>query len=643
MKINILIILLLFSIFNGNAQKHELGKVTIEELQEKKHPIDTSASAAILFKKGSTRFNLISNYWEIVTEVSFKIKIYKKDGLKYANNKVPYYNGGSAENVRFSNAFTYNLVDGKVQKTKLKAEGEFTKVLNENWKEKSILLPNVKEGSIIEFTYVLSSPFIQKFNDWYFQSDIPTDYVEYKAYMIKYFVYNTIITGYEKINLKKESQYASNYGEVEYLYSKQNIPALKEEAYVDNIDNYTAILKFNLASVELPNNTIENRALDWEGVVKTIYEDEDFGNQLKKTEYFEDEIKSIIIGLSKRDEKIEAIFNFVKSKLNWNEKYGYSCKEGVKASYKNMTGNVAEINLMLTAMLRYAGIDANPVLLSTKSHGVSIFPSLSAYNYVISAVEIENDLILLDATEKFSVPNVLPLRDLNWFGRLIRKDGTSSEVNLTPKSFSKQVTNLLAKINADGSINGQLRTQITDHLALSFRQKNMSLSNETYLEQLESKNDNIEISEYIRENGAELSKPIVESYSFKDTKSIEIIGDKIYLSPLLFLNVSENPFKQEKREYPVDFGYPNQEKLNITLEIPEGYTVESIPTVINLSTGDEIGLFKYNIANSGNKIQVSISTDINTAIVPADYYQVLKEFFKKMIEKQNEKIVLKKA
>ena len=164
-----------------------------------------------------------------------------------------------------------------------------------------------------------------------------------------------------------------------------------------------------------------------------------------------------------------------------------------------------------------------------------------------------------------------------------------------------------------------------------------------YLEELENENDDIEISEYVRDNDLDLSKPIIETYSFKDTKGMEKIGDKIYIYPLLFLTTTENPFKQEIREYPVDFGYPIQSKYTINIEVPKGYVIESLPKGINLVTGDEVGAFKYIIGNTGNKIQITITTDINSAIVAADSYDVLKDFYQKMIDKQTEKIILKKA
>ena len=67
-----------------------------------------------------------------------------------------------------------------------------------------------------------------------------------------------------------------------------------------------------------------------------------------------------------------------------------------------------------------------------------------------------------------------------------------------------------------------------------------------------------------------MNEPIVENYSFKSTNSVEIIGDKLYVSPLLYFSFKENPFKQEQRQYPVDFVYPNQDNFKISLTIPEG-------------------------------------------------------------------------
>jgi transglutaminase-like putative cysteine protease len=659
-------LVLLISISIANAQEFKLGKVSIAELEQKEHPKDPSAVAAILFKKGEVRYDYSQDKgFEMITEVTTRIKIYKKEGYDWANQMVKYYIGGNGkETVSFSDAVTYNLVAGKIEKTKLKSDGEFDEKINKYWNRGKISMPNVKEGSVLEFQYTLRSPSIGSIDEWQFQTSIPVNYSEYKTYIPEYFIYNPNFKGFifPKVTTEKTrrtvnffykevfvaggnnstSQEKLEFEETQTTYLAENLPAMKEESYVNNINNYTSSLSNELSVVKYPNSPIKTYSTDWETVTKKIYDYDDFGLELKKTGYFEDDITALIKGLTNRDEIIATIFNYVKTSVKWDGYKSYFCSDGVKKAYKDKTGNVAEINLMLTAMLRFAGIDANPVLLSTRDNGIALFPNRTAFNYVIAAVEIQDALILLDATEKYALPNILPMRDLNWYGRLIRKDGTSTQVDLMSKSLSKEVSYMNIVLNPDNTIDGKLRKQYTDYEALEFRQKNISKTKDNYLEILENENNNIEISEYVRDNDLDLSKPIVENYSFKDTKSIEVISNKIYISPLLFLTLKENPFKQEKREYPVDFSYPQESKYYINITIPEGYVVETLPTVMNIATGDDIGAFKYAIGTTENKIQISVTFTINTAIVPADYYEVIKDFYQKMIDKQNEKIVLVK-
>ena len=87
-------------------------------------------------------------------------------------------------------------------------------------------------------------------------------------------------------------------------------------------------------------------------------------------------------GISVQNERIAAVFNYVKSNVKWNDFKGYSCNDGVKKAYKDKVGNTAEINLMLTAMLRFAGFNANPVLVSTRDNGIAFFPSVDRYGFI---------------------------------------------------------------------------------------------------------------------------------------------------------------------------------------------------------------------------------------------------------------------
>ena len=640
------------------------------ELEEKEHPKDPSAVAAILFKMGDLRFNYSQDQGFVMyLEVKTRIKIYKKEGYDWANFLVNYYDyGQSKEGLQISDAATYNLVNGKIEKTKLKGDGEFIEKINKYLSRKKITMPNVKENCIVEFSYILESPNISEMRDWVFQYSIPVNYSEFKTNIPEYLVYRPNQKGYvfpeitteknertikfrytDKASVQSSGSLLPTYSTEEAdfienttIYHAKNLPAMHEEAYVNNIDNYTSSISHELAMTKYPNSLVKTYSTDWESVVKTIYDYEDFGPELNKTGYFENDINKLLTGIDIQNERIVAIFNFVKSNIKWNNSKGYSCNDGVKKAYSSKTGNTAEINLMLTAMLRFAGVNANPVLISTRDNGISFFPSRTAFNAVITGVETADGIVLLDATEKNAQPNILPLRDINWNGRLIRKDGTSIQVDLVPKAYSNEMIIINSTVQNDGVTTGKLGKQVSNQIALNFRNQNLALSEDSYLEKLEKEFNNLEINDYKRENDFDLSKPILESYSFKDIKCVEIINEKMYISPLLFLTVKENPFKQDVREYPIDFGFPISDRYTINIQIPEGYTVESMPENINISTVDDLGSFKYISANNGNVIQSVITSTVNAAIVPANYYADLKNFYQAMIDKQNEKIVLKK-
>lgn len=653
----------LFVVFflNANAQEFKLGKVSIKELEEKACPNDTTASAAILFNKAKTFFKYDNKFgFSIVTENSFRIKIYKKDGLNWANYKLPYRTGYDKLNddrVEFSDGVTYNIENGKIVKTKLSREGVFKTAINKNWKEATITMPNVKVGSIIEFKYILISENIVEFPDFIFQYNIPVNSSEYNVDIPGFFVYKAVAKRPSEIisesNVTRGSlQFANEHSPTttqSVSFEQQSnrhrayyIPALKEEPFVDNIENYRISIQHELEKTQFYQEPVKDYSTTWEGVAKTIYLDKDFGKELKERDYITQDLARILKNVDSQTERLDVIFKFVQNKMNWDHKKGYYTDKGVKQAYIDGTGNDAEINFILIAMLNYAGIPTNPVLLSTLDNGVPIFPNRTIFNYVIAAAEIDGKQILLDATNKYTTNNILPTYTLNWTGRLLRENGTSEIIKLEPKFSSKKAINMMVSIGENGVLSGKYRVFRTDYEAFTFREKYAGINQQNYLEKVENDFPGIQISDYNIENSKEVSKPVNENFNFTIDNQCEIIGDRIYINPQLFLTETKNPFVQEKRDYPIYFGYPTQEKFNINIEIPKGYAVESIPKAIKLQTRENIVSFTFNAEISNNTIQIAIVEDSNKQLVSSGVYPVLKDFYKQMIDKLNEKIVLKK-
>ena len=655
------LLFLIWNFFSIKAQSYELGKVTLSELQEKVNQKDTSAPAAILFKKGRTFFTYNEDKGFIANHVyEFKIKIYKKEGLSWANQQVRYYIGYeniSEDRLEFSDGITYNLENEKIVKTKLDNQGSFKKKINKYWNEKAITLPSVKVGSIIEYKYILKSENIVRFPDFEFQYQIPVNYFEYKMEIPEVYIYKPIligsysietdaklVSGHQTYENKHNQSSSLSYRQINSVYKGKDIPALVNEPYISNVENYKGTIQHELERIRYTDKPDKDFTVTWEGVATNIFKNDKFGKELNVKKFLLDDVKRLLQNVESQNERLNIIFKFVQNKMNWNEVNDYDTEKGVEKAYLDQTGNVAEINFILINMLQLAGIEANPVLVSTIENGVPAYPTRTGFNYVIAAAEIDGKQILLDATHKYTIPNILPLNVLNWKGRLIKIDGTSKEIDLMPVTLSRNYSNILAKMDGLGKMEGKVRIQKTDYDAYDFRIQNANKNQENYLEKLEQQLGDLKITDYKIENEkTNLINPISESYSFTSENQTEIVGDKMLVNGLLFFTRSKNPFTQEKRQNPIYFGYPSQEKFNLNIEIPEGYSVESMPKPIRISSENKEIVFTFITSNVDNKIQISCSKEIYNSIFAADQYDGLKDLFQKMIVSQNEKIVLKKT
>jgi hypothetical protein len=106
--------------------------------------------------------------------------------------------------------------------------------------------------------------------------------------------------------------------------------------------------------------------------------------------------------------------------------------------------------------------------------------------------------------------------------------------------------------------------------------------------------------------------------------------------------MEENPFNQEDRKFPVVYGYPSKKRYIVSINIPEGYKIESLPLGTKATMGDSVVAFKYLLSENSNKIQISAEFSINRYFVSPEEYIDLKKFYQYMIDKENEKIVLSK-
>ncbi|TPN85881.1 DUF3857 domain-containing protein [Aquimarina algicola] len=654
----------------SHAQEYKFGKITKEELLEESYKGDSTANAAVLFENKKIYYDFgQQNGFRIVTEVFRRIKIYNNKGFDHATHEIYLYKENSnAEKISGLKGITYNLKDGAIEETKLKKSEIFEEEYSEYNNQVKFTMPSLKEGSVIDYKYKIISPFYYSIDKMYLQNTIPIKQLKTVVQIPEYFNFKKFTTGYLPIQLKESSfnskitltsktrsggqgftPSSTNFSSRDidhrvnvYNITSQDVPAFREEPYSGNPDNYLSSIVFELQFVKFPNSKLENFSTTWEAVVKSIYKDPRFGGELEKTSYFKEDLKQLLKSIDSPVEKAALIYNFVKTKMNWNEKYSVVSNHGVKKAYKEGVGNAAEVNFILIAMLKYAKIKATPVLVSSIKKTTALFPTLKGFDYVVARVQLGDKYMYLDATDKYGEPNILPNRVIHGSGRIISENGSTRLVTFRPKTPSLNRLGIQCEVDSDGAVKGKTNLYYKDYLAHNFRLNYSAESQETMIKRLKQKYEINTLDNYEAKGMRELGKPVIERFDFNLDNQVEVIDDEMFFSPLLFLRDKENVFKSEERRYPIDFGFGYSNTMMISIKIPENYEIVEIPKSSAFRLPENMGNFVYRINKTSNSIQVSITETLNVPFVTADYYPVLKQFYSQIIEKESDQVVLKK-
>ena len=621
---------------NIYSQTFKTKSVDKSFFDEKKYEKYKDENAIVEHDIGLTYFIFKGDDVFLVNEVSTRIKILKNEGFKYGTIQVPLYrNRYNKEELIVSNAFTYNLENGKVVKSELEKDHKFLERLIGDYWYASFSMPNVKLGSVIEYKTVIISKNAEDVPEWFFQKDIPVKYSHYSFRAPAAIRYLQHIKGNVKIKtLVKER---------DFIFIAENVPPIKDEVFVTNNDNFRSSVVHYLSGYRDRYNNIREFVGNWNDVAKVINQNGRHVEILKKSSFTKaitDQILKDKIFTTDKD-KISEILKYVQSTMTWNKSHNVTSTRELTEIFNKKSGNSAEINLLLIAILRNAGFKTYPVILATKQKGVSYLPHPNAFNNMIVGVEVNNEILLLDATDIYSGINIIPTENTNWIGRLIKEDNSSEEINLVPTIKSRKGITANIKLENDGSINGTVRNNLNNYEAYTFRTTNYQVSEEKLIEEIESR-FKIEIESYQLNNRENISENLEESYSFKRESSFDVIGDKIYLSPMSFFSMKENPFKAESRTYPIDFIYPNDNAYIINYEIPEGYTIDYLPKSKRFSTGSNSVILKTVVNSSDTKVQVKLNLEYTKAFVEAHEYADIKQVFEEMVKFCDEKIVLKK-
>lgn len=638
--------------------KPKMGQIDRASLEMTAYPGDSSADAVVLYDYADVGFvyddrqgfMLVMEYWA-------RIKILRESALDRASVALSYGTGATVdqrERIEGIRGYSYNLEDNQIVTRELDKKSIREEKISEDYRGIKFNLPNVKKGSVIEYSYRRRTPLSVKNepDTWFFQGSIPYKWSEYKIQIPAYLEYKITMGGYMPLHIHKTEQTRVDVGftnyngnGMAYRFVVKDAPAFRDEPFITTSKDYLSKIKFELASVSIPGQMTKKFSQTWEQVDRTLDQATWFGGELRKSGYLKD-AKAEILGKTKDPSaKMQLAYDFVRKRIKWNGYNGLGSEDGVRKAFDNGKGNVSDINITLVNLLRELELEANPMILSTRSHGriIQEIPMLESFNYLVAHVKIADVEYWLDATQPYAKAGMLPEEALNTYARLLPKKGEGRFIDLNPKDIRSQLQIVNGTINPqDGTIKGNYTVSYGGYNALAWRNKYVDAEESAITNDFKKEMPEWALQNIVVKNKSEDLNLSVQMGCDFEVEDESMQPNMFYFNPLLLGRWATNPLKSQERIYPLDFASGLSQTFIGTYTLPDGYAIEEIPANEILSLPEKGGRFSYQISQEGNQIQLKSAINLSKLSYTSEEYHLVKEFFERVVQKQAKPLVIKK-
>ncbi len=636
------------------AQVPGFGKIEKADLLMTDCSFDKGAEAMILLDLGNTYYDRGTtgiSLFKTVFERRTRIKILNEKGINRANVSIGFYSHNNDEKIFKINAITYNIdAGGQVVTTEVKKNSIYTRKINNHYSELIMAFPDVKVGSVIEYKYTMERETMGQLRDWFFQGRIPVQYSQYQLKIPQIFRFSVQPSIVDSIEDKQEvisERISVDNGFVETnslksSYIMRNLPGIKTEPFMGSVKDYLQRLEFQLSQIDYGNGQVQDLRVKWSDVLKDLKEHPDFGKQLEKdisvARYLIDEAKKI----SNEEERLKYLYNTIKNSIVSTNDEDIYAVNGITRTWESKSGNTADINLLLSKLLTEAGIKNNPILFSTRDNGLvnTNFPFLNQFNTVLVYVKTSNNFFVVDAADKNGHYKIVPQKITNSQGLVIEGENGIWKNILSGKNKYKIMAALQCTVDAAGNINGNGLINCFEYARYQ-RCKKMQLDagsfNTSYFN---TGGTSYSIDNLTINNTTTDSLPLEQKVKFSGL--LNGTGNYRYFNVNLFSGLNENPFTAQERIADIDFGFNQEFIIYGNYSISEEYTFDGLPENLSLIMPDTSIAFTRTIEAEGNLLNVRIAVEFKRPYYTANEYPNFAAFYKKMFDRLNEQVVIKK-
>lgn len=629
------------------------GDIPRADLEMTSLSSDPNATVYTLCDYGETSFD---DDFNVVFKRHLRIKILTKRGYDRGTFSFQLANGNVKQQMNNIEGATYSLDDkGNIVKHELNADDIYKEDLGNNRKLCRFTLPALKQGCVIEVRYKLTTNSIFAVPDWWFQGSQPVRWSEYRLRVPTNISYAFLTMGYEPYTIKeltKVRQSFSGYARSllgsdmplcnQMRWAAQNLPALRDEPYITTLDDYTNRVVVQLAGYVFRDPHPTDVLKTWDALLEELVDSKNFGEKIDVTRHIRKLTEEVTAGLSSPEEKLRAIYRWVSSSIVWDGRYRVFTNADIDDVIEGKRGSNAESMFLLLSMLKSAGIEGNPVILSTRGNGMvhEIYPIVDQFDYSLARVNIGAQTYFVDATNPDRPLNLLPSRVLNVKG-LVVKEGSPEWVTITcPKADVLHSYATISVLN-DGYVSAVLVDSMTDYGAYMERQDLTDKKDADVIrESFDTETLGLTVDSAHIDGKDSTNDPLVYEAWVSSSLYAQGNGQFVYINPQILHRTTSNPFKRENRSFPVDYSFKRNFDYTVTLTAPDSFEIVEPITNKSLSVGHDLVTYTRTVVTNRRTMLVRTQYRVNEITIEPNYYKELKALYGALIAAEEEQCVL---
>lgn len=503
--------------------------------------------------------------------------------------------------------------------------------------EKTFAFPAVEPGSILEYRYELVNERFVSLDPWYFQSDLFTMKSSFTLVLAPGFTYSSLAKNIPRSEQEAVIEDNMATKDRSFTWTRNNLPPVTDEPYMSATSDYLSSLYCQLAQYVGTYQT-QNFIRGWPDLGEG-YSDMVLGYTRKDGGLKEVLATVIDPNAPKQENNARAIYNFVTRNYKGKSDGGWFTHENLKTLLVEKYGTTREKNLLLTEMLRRAGIDAWPVMISTRDHGV-FKPELyqaTQFNHLIVYAVIDSIGTFMDASSRFCPYGSLPSNSMTNGGLLL--DGKNSELvrvfTNIPTCLRVDVTNI--SIDTVGQAHCSTAVGFTGYFTSVYGNLYEQEEPEDFVKDrfVEKVSDDYDLGEYSFDYDTTTNQcKLSVAYVARDLT--EELDQNILISPVDYY-LKSNPFTLKRRDFPIDFGFPFTYQRIVNIHCGGNAALGQMPA----DTSFQIlgASYRRHVSRAGNDVKVECKLIVETpTFSPVDYQQV-RQFFTSIEDVSQQQVV----